>query len=696
MKLLSKQILAISIALSIASTSVASAASGASDMDLYGYGNSNVDIRESAATAPAMEIDEIVISYDESYASPHVLAPYSIDRRPCASELLEDDLKSIGIEAVDNNICADGSMLMTARSSYSDAEGGSLGNAGAPAGNPSIDDMIDEVESLNDHIRVQPNYSYEFFGASTISAPNETFGIVDASLLTASTPNDPYTYISSPGADQNQYWCYSTELIDAWSKACSNHSVTIALFDTGIMMSHEDLSDNVLSQYAYDAYNLRPYIETPEETIINRGHGTHVAGIASAAANNSMGIAGASYNANILPIKVNNATSTRTSMVVAGYRYVMKLAEDHPELNIRVANMSLGATNANDALLHEAIIKARYQYGIITVCAGGNGKDGIPRTDLVYPADYEECVSVTALTTNGYNCFWSDYNSEKDISAPGEAIVSTLPNTATTFGKMSGTSMASPMVAGTIALMISAVPNASVNDILNSLYESADRIYDPNNDRSAVSGSHGALNANRAVESLIDKYSKQSSFNDVAIGSWYFDTVESINALGVMTGYGDSGSFKPESVMTRAEAAEALYKYLGNKAIAPSCNMGDVNQGEWYAKAINWAVDKGIMRGYTGGANDGNFGPNDLITREQIACVIASISGDDLSKSNSDKFYSLINNDKTSDWAFASMIWAVDNGVINGIGGIDLNPGGMLQRCEMAQILLNSINAGII
>lgn len=696
MKLLQKQILAISIALSLAFSGTLSATASTSEIYQDASGGNGLNIGESDAQTPSQEMDEIVISYDEGYVSPFKLAPYSLDRKPCASDLLEGDLESIGIDMVDNNICADGSMIMTAKVASSDTEGGSYDNVDSRIGDSDINDAIEKIGSLNEHIRVQPNFSYELFSASGASASNESLEISNTPLLESSALNDPYTSINSAGAEQNQYWCYSSKLIDAWNNARSNHNVTIALFDTGIMMSHEDLSDNVLSQYAYDAYNLRPYVETPEETTINRGHGTHVAGIASATANNSIGIAGASYNANILPIKVNNATSTRTSMVVSGYRYVMQLAEDHPELNIRVANMSLGATNADDNLLHEAIIKARNQYGIITVCAGGNGKDGVPRTDLVYPADYNECVSVTALTTNGYNCIWSDYNSEKDISAPGEAIVSTLPNTAKSFGKMSGTSMASPMVAGTIALMISAVPNASINDILNSLYESADRIYDPNNDRSAASGSHGALNANRAVKMLIDKYSRQSSFNDVPIGSWYFDTVESINALGVMTGYGNSGDFKPESVMTRAEATEALYKHLGNKAIAPSCNMRDVDQGEWYAKAINWAVDKGIMRGYTGGGNDGNFGPNDLITREQIACVIASISGDDLSKSNPDRFYSLINNDKTSDWAFASMVWAVDNSVINGVGGIDLNPGGVLKRCEMAQILLNSINAEII
>lgn len=183
------------------------------------------------------------------------------------------------------------------------------------------------------------------------------------------------------------------------------------------------------------------------------------------------------------------------------------------------------------------------------------------------------------------------------------------------------------------------------------------------------------------------------SFDDVAEGAWYTDAVTWANRTGSMTGYSGTSDFGPNDNLTRGQAAIVLYRYYGNDEVAAACNKTDVNQDAYYASAVNWAVEKGYINGYSG---TNLFGPNDPLTREQLAIIVARAASADTNNVSSAKYDQLANTNQTHDWAKASMVWAVDKGVINGIGGTDLAPRAYITRAQMAQVLENADTPDIL
>ena len=561
-------------------------------------------------------------------------------------------------------------------------------------------------------VSVQPNFVYRLVdevpagaldeSAATL-ADEQAEGDEDISAQALGMPNDDYVYTRDPNEPYNQYWLYTTRITRAWNLAHTDNAVTVATLDTGVDFDHADLEDNLLMDYAWDAYNSKPLsASVPNGDRI--GHGTMVAGIISARANNGIGLAGASFNATILPVKVFNDTGApeaTTASVLSGYKYVVDLATSKTVPSLRVINASFGSYNTysssgyclKDEALRKAIVSAK-NAGIVTVCSGGNGKDGEPRTDNIYPADFDECVAVTALNTDNTNCYWSDYNKKKNISAPGLLITTT--DTTGGYSKASGTSMAAPIVSGVFALLFAAEPVATVDDACNAVYATATPISDAENDRTDISGSHGAIDASAAVEAL--EGLGRTAFSDVHPGEWFYNAVYFAKAHGIMNGVGDTGEFQPSAPTTRAQAATVLYNVYSKGEVASSCNKPDVDQSEWYANAVNWCVAHGIMTGYDDGSN--TFGPNDSLTREQMCKVLAIATKADYASADPAKYNALLGTEETDEWARPFVVWAVDEGLVNGIDNHDgthtLDPLGLVYRCQTAQIFTNAINAGIM
>lgn len=499
-------------------------------------------------------------------------------------------------------------------------------------------------------VSVQPNFVYRLVddlpaGALDESAASiadeQVEGDEDISAQALGMPNDDYVYTRDPNEPYNQYWLYTTRITRAWNLVHADNTVTVATLDTGVDFDHADLEDNLLMDYAWDAYNSKPLsASVPNGDRI--GHGTMVAGIISARANNGIGLAGASFNATILPVKVFNDTGApeaTTASVLSGYKYVVDLATSKTVSNLRVINTSFGSYNTysssgyclKDEALRKAIVSAK-NAGIVTVCSGGNGKDGKPRTDNIYPADFNECVAVTALNTDNTNCYWSDYNKKKNISAPGLLVTTT--DATGGYSKASGTSMAAPIVSGVFALLFAAEPVATVDDACNAVYATATPISDAENDRTDISGSHGAIDASAAVEAL--EGLGRTAFSDVHPGEWFYNAVYFAKAHGIMNGVGDTGEFQPSAPTTRAQAATVLYNVYSKGEVASSCNKPDVDQSEWYANAVNWCVAHGIMTGYDDGSN--TFGPNDSLTREQMCKVLAIATKADYASADPAKY----------------------------------------------------------
>ena len=561
-------------------------------------------------------------------------------------------------------------------------------------------------------VSVQPNFVYRLVDEAPAGALDESAASIadeqaegdeDISAQALGMPNDDYVYTRDPNEPYNQYWLYTTRITRAWNLVHTDNTVTVATLDTGVDFDHADLEDNLLMDYAWDAYNSKPLsASVPNGDRI--GHGTMVAGIISARANNGIGLAGASFNATILPVKVFNDTGApeaTTASVLSGYKYVVDLATTKTVPNLRVVNASFGSYNTysssgyclKDEALRKAIVSAK-NAGIVTVCSGGNGKGGEPRTDNIYPADFDECVAVTALNTDNTNCYWSDYNKKKNISAPGLLVTTT--DATGGYSKASGTSMAAPIVSGVFALLFAAVPAATVDDACNAVYATATPISDAENDRTDISGSHGAIDASAAVEAL--EGLGRTAFSDVHPGEWFYNAVYFAKAHGIMNGVGDTGEFQPSAPTTRAQAATVLYNVYSKGEVASSCNKPDVDQSEWYANAVNWCVAHGIMTGYDDGSN--TFGPNDSLTREQMCKVLAIATKADYASADPAKYNALLGTEETDEWARPFVVWAVDEGLVNGVDNHDgthtLDPLGLVYRCQTAQIFTNAISAGIM
>ena len=170
-------------------------------------------------------------------------------------------------------------------------------------------------------------------------------------------------------------------------------------------------------------------------------------------------------------------------------------------------------------------------------------------------------------------------------------------------------------------------------------------------------------------------------FNDVVPGAWYTDAVQYAYDNGLMTGT-SATTFEPNTTTTRGMIVSMLHRLEGSPAVG-SADFSDVAGGDWYADPVAWAASEGIVGGY----GDGTFGPNDPITREQMASILyryADYKGLDVSARASLDAYS--DADSVSPWASDVMSWAVSEGIISGMTEDTLAPQGTATRAQVAAI----------
>ncbi|MFN0204770.1 MAG: S8 family peptidase [Planctomycetota bacterium] len=246
----------------------------------------------------------------------------------------------------------------------------------------------------------------------------------------------------------------------AWNISDGLSSVVIAVCDTGVDPMHSDLQGKLVPGYNYISNNTN--------TTDDHGHGTHVAGIAAADTNNAVGIAGIGYRCNIMPVKVLDATGTGSwSSVASGISFA--------SLNgAKVINLSLGGSAGSQSLLNA--INLAVDRGSVVIAAAGNS--GVSTEH--FPAAYTNCIAVGASTPTDGRASFSNYGlSWVDVAAPGSSIVSTFPTYTVTMGSnatgyttLSGTSMATPVVAGVAGLLYAYLGASARPASVRSLIES--------------------------------------------------------------------------------------------------------------------------------------------------------------------------------------------------------------------------------
>ncbi len=272
----------------------------------------------------------------------------------------------------------------------------------------------------------------------TLSSLSFTAFVEDDHVVRISaTPNDPHY--------GEQWHLPSVSAPQAWDITTGSSGVTIAVVDTGVDYTHPDLKGKCLPGYNF--------VDRSSDPMDDHGHGTHVAGIAAAVGNNSTGVAGVDWKARILPVKVLDAQgSGYDSDVAAGIRY----AADH---GAKVINLSLGSPDYSYTL--EEAVNYAYNQGAVVVAASGNSGSSVN-----YPAACDRAIAVGALDSGDKLAYFSCQGPEIDLVAPGVSILSTLPGS---YGKMSGTSMASPVVAGCASLVLAANPGYSPAQVKKAL-----------------------------------------------------------------------------------------------------------------------------------------------------------------------------------------------------------------------------------
>ena len=233
-----------------------------------------------------------------------------------------------------------------------------------------------------------------------------------------------------------------TSVFDAWDIARGSSSVIVAVLDTGVDRSHEDLADASILP-GYDAVSQKAGVDSDPV-----GHGTGVIGIIAATADNSLGIAGVAHGVTVLPVKVSsNSTTIYSSDLISGIRFAVNAGA-------KVINMSVGGLSSSYA--EQEAINYAISKGCILVSASGNGGN-LPYADQKsYPASYEGVISVASCTPDGERSLFSQYNDMVDVAAPGELItVPVVENGESVYKTDSGTSYSCALVSGIAALAAS-------------------------------------------------------------------------------------------------------------------------------------------------------------------------------------------------------------------------------------------------
>ena len=348
---------------------------------------------------------------------------------------------------------------------------------------------------------VEPDY--------VLQTPDLTANESVVQSSSAVTPNDPY-YGDLWGL-HNTGQSSGTSGVDidgpdAWGLTTGSSDVTIAVVDTGVEYTHPDLSANMWinsndpvngvdddGNGYIDDYRGWDFANKDNDPLDDYGHGTHCAGIIGAVGNNGIGVTGVNWNVKIMPLKfLDSSGSGYTSDAISAILYANKMGAD-------VISCSWGGSGVTRSL-KDAIDAS----SAVVLCAAGNGgSDGVGDDNDAtpfYPASYSSSnlLSVASITNTNARSSFSNYGlMSVDLGAPGSKIESTYLNQK--YAYLSGTSMATPYVAGVAGLLLSKEPGLLNTQVISRIMSSTDAV--PDLSGKTVSG--GRVNAYRALSGAI-------------------------------------------------------------------------------------------------------------------------------------------------------------------------------------------------
>jgi thermitase len=380
----------------------------------------------------------------------------------------------------------------------------------------SVDGLV-AVEDLNGEASEQIVRDYASLPEVDYAEPNEIIRVeppaaADTRARFISTdldggPNDPLLNeqwgLVNTGQREGKSQA-DISALSAWSKTTGSERVVVAVLDSGVDYTHPDLMNNIwhrppdMEMYfdrqlgVVDDYNGFSAVEGAGDPMDENGHGTHCAGIIGAEGDNAEGIAGVNWKVEIMPLKfMGRGGFGTTKDAIEAINYTVERKRDG--VNIRVISASWGSRQKSKAL-EDAIRKAG-ESDILFVAAAGNDSEDADRTPH-FPANYQlpNVISVAALDRRDQLASFSNYGAKNvHVAAPGKEILSTWLGGQ--YQEHSGTSMATPFVAGVAALVLSVEPNLSVKELRERIFSTVDKL----DTLEGKVSTGGRVNAARAV-----------------------------------------------------------------------------------------------------------------------------------------------------------------------------------------------------
>src|SRR3989344_5290599 len=296
-------------------------------------------------------------------------------------------------------------------------------------------------------LQVPKNRALEFV-ANLSKSPLVEYAEKDELAFTQEIPNDPYY--------PNQWGLNKIKAPGGWDVSHGSGTVKIAIADTGIDGTHPDLGAKIAA--AVDCTRSCAAVSSTD----GNGHGTHVAGIASAVTGNGQGVAGVGYNSNLYSVQVlDSGGSDYYSWIANGIIWATNNGAD-------VINLSLGGTSSSSTLRNA--VEYAWNRGVVVVAAAGNRNS----SGALYPAYYQQAIAVGATTSTDTKASFSSYGSWVDVASPGLDIFSTFPGGRYIY--MSGTSMSTPFVSGLAGLLFGFHPGWSNLQVRNQIEGTTDKI----------------------------------------------------------------------------------------------------------------------------------------------------------------------------------------------------------------------------
>ena len=334
-----------------------------------------------------------------------------------------------------------------------------------------------------------------------------TFNYLRPTLEDTIVPDDPQY--------PEQWSLPLIKLPETWAIEKGDKDIIIAIVDSGIDYRHEDLKekiwvnpgeipengldddgngyiDDIHGWDFTDAPNVQAegdFTDGDNEPIDGSGHGTHVAGIAGAMPDNSIGIAGVAWNCPLMAVRAGLSLGDGSRMQDDDSAAAIVYATDN---GANIINMSWGSSQ-HSFVIQDAINYA-HTHGVILIGAAGNSKE----SDSFFPAAYRKVISVASTTQDNQRFHRTNFGASVDIGAPGNAILSTQINN--NYRTLTGTSMAAPHVAGVAALMLSKRPTLTHEEVRQILINTSDVIKQKDSDEPDPKFvGAGTVNAERAL-----------------------------------------------------------------------------------------------------------------------------------------------------------------------------------------------------